>query len=748
MKKMAVALTIFCLLWLQGCGGNPVEETTIPASATNASMPSPQQAATPAPVSPAPGTVPSKTTEIIIDGRRADWSSYPEVGSDPRDDQVSDSPDLAELRAFNNNRYLYLLVGVYGWRMEGQYDILMDVNGGDFDYQVSVWPQENRAMFSVFPVSGSMQPIKEVTVIQAEAIEVKIPLLAVGDKPVKSIFVQTKTSAGERGDEMESRQIQTLAETEPAEVALTSNGPVAVGTLLDENLSLQVIYSGNPMVQTMRIGPDDKVYIAEFKGDTIYRLLEDGTVEEYLNFPGDHIAFFDFAPDGTLWVSRDGGLYHVRWGSSLLIATGVCPFFDFDSAGNLYALCRDNLVQRITPDGKVETIASGNFTTWAPPAVSPDGRVYFVNWNNELVRVEADGSLKVIARGFGVEDTPAFTPDRKLYVRGWFTGLRKVDPATGQFEQVTWVGRYAGLGTMLFFDARGYGYTYHPLLPLFRFDLETETVELIYHPHKNSIAMAIDPLTETPYVAYGNRLPNGETILFRVGKDKKLEEFGRVPFGIEHFITFAPDGTGYLSVGDMDKGSMIYIFKPSEGGLQEFVRPDAPAQAMAVEPGTGDLWATAGDQLVGYGANGGRRSIPFPEGANSSRFAFRPDGTLYAVVAFWSQAPNLPSPYKLYRYENNSWVQLKDMTPKDPAWSGTGLIALCPDGRLYLLQGSEDPQQGGPALFRLEDDNSLTIIGYGLGDFDTLASSCAPSGTYYFTNTHGIYSIPNLGAAP
>jgi hypothetical protein len=52
------------------------------------------------------------------------------------------------------------------------------------------------------------------------------------------------------------------------------------------------------------------------------------------------------------------------------------------------------------------------------------------------------------------------------------------------------------------------------------------------------------------------------------------------------------------------------------------------------------------------------------------------------------------------------------------------------------------------ALLRLEKDNTLSLIGYDLGNFDSLAIACAPSGTVYITNAQGIYSIPNLGAVP
>jgi sugar lactone lactonase YvrE len=743
MKKILVAIILFCLIGLQGCGANTVEETKIPASTANTSTPSPQQTATSA------STV---LTQIVIDGFGGEWGRYPEVGNDPAGDQVAGSPDLAELRAFNNDRYFYLLIALHENGSAEHYDILIDVDGGDFDFQISVWPESNQAVFSVFPITGGMQPIEGVSAAQAAQIEVKIPLSAVGGESVKNILVQTNYS-GSRGDVVEGTRIRSLAETEPAAVAIlatpTPSGPVALGTLLDKSLTLKIMHSSGTKIDYLRVGSNNEVFTIDVQGDTIYRLLPNGTLEEYLQFPGTKIDYFNIAPDGTFWFinNRDWGLYHVDdQGKPRLIANRTNRLFDFDSAGNLFAVdgSSDN-VQKITPDGKVETIASGFQSQLI--AVGPDDSVYIVTFNGELARVEADGSLKVIATGFGVEDAPAFTPDGTLYLMGW-NGLTKVDPSTGKVERINWV---KGIGGRLVFDQLGKGYIIHPNNPLYRIDLESETVEVVYSPYGNSYAMAVDPLTETIYVAYGDRVPQGKTSLFRVGENGKLEEFGSVPYGTELFISFAADGTGYLSVVDSDKGSMIYIFKPQEGTLEEFQRPDCVAQSMAVEPGTNALWWTDCNKLVSYSADLGRRTIPYLEGVNSSTFAFGSEGALYALVWFRAQAFNLPMPHGIYRYENGNWVQLNDMTAKHPGVTVAELTA-CPDGHVYVGGTVEDKSVPGgldfASVLRLENDNSLSLIGYGLGSFDILAVSCAPSGTLYFTNAQGIYGIPYLGAAP
>ena len=86
-------------------------------------------------------------------------------------------------------------------------------------------------------------------------------------------------------------------------------------------------------------------------------------------------------------------------GQPQALAHEMNRLFAFDSTGNLFAvdLASDN-VQKISPDGKVEVIASGFQSQRL--AVGPDDSGYVVTYNGELARVEADGSLKVIATGF------------------------------------------------------------------------------------------------------------------------------------------------------------------------------------------------------------------------------------------------------------------------------------------------------------------------------------------------------------
>ena len=543
--------------------------------------------------------------------------------------------------------------------------------------------------------------------------------------------------------------------TPAPQASSTRNGPAVVGTLLDSTLTLNVTHPTGVKIESLAVGSNNEIFVIDFQGDTIYQLMQDGSLAEHLKLPSVKMDYFNIPPDGSFWFinNLDWGLYRVDdQGQPQALAHEMNRLFAFDSTGNLFAvdLPSDN-VQKISPDGKVEVIASGFQSQRI--AVGPDDSVYVVTYDGELVRVDADGSLKVIATGFGIENMPAFAPDGSIYVLSG-EGLKRVDPATGQLTQVEWYGRYRNIGGTLVFDKQGIGYIFHPIQPLYRLDLQAQTLEMVYSPFGNSWALGVEPIGENVYVAYGDRLPSGRTTLFSVAANGALQEIGSVDYGMEVSMAFSGDGIGYLSVADTDRGAMIYSFNSQDKTLQEFYKPDCFAQGMAVEPATGALWWTECNQLASYTNGQAKQSIPYLEEVNSSTIAFGADGTLYALPWFRSSAPHLPMEHGIYRYEGGDWVQLHDMTAKDPGIT-LAELGVCPDARVYVAASidGEDVRPGRDhssmsALLRLEKDNTLSLIGYDLGNFDPLAIACAPSGTVYITNAQGIYSIPNLGAVP
>jgi sugar lactone lactonase YvrE len=532
----------------------------------------------------------------------------------------------------------------------------------------------------------------------------------------------------------------------------TPSGPMAVGTLLDKSLTLEVVHPTGIKINFLSIGPKNEKFVIDFQGDTIYQLMDDGTLAVHMKFPGTKMDYFNIAPDGSFWfINNIGwGLYHVdKQEVPQLIATRMNRIFDFTSAGALFAVDQpsDN-VQKISENGEVTSIASGFKSQRI--GIAPNDNIYIVTFNGELAQVNPDGTIRIIGTGFGIEDTPAFTPDGTMYVLGW-GGLKKVDPSTGTVERMKWYDRYQSIGGTLVFDKQGTGYIFHPNQPLYRMDLHKQTLERVYSPYGNSWAMSVSPRSEQVYVAYGDNLPSGKTTLFHVDANGGLEAVGSVPYGREIAIAFSPEGIGYLSVADQEKNAVIYRFDPQTGVLDEFFKPQCFAQGMAVDPKTGILWWTECDHLAGYQTGKGKQNLPYLTELNNSTIAFGADGMLYALAWMRTKAEHLSMPHGIYRYEKGKWILLKDMTAKFPGITLATLTA-CPDGHIYVAASidGEDIQRGYPSMssiLRLEADNSLTVIGNDLGNFDPLAVACAPSGTVYFTNGQGIYAIPKLGAA-
>lgn len=141
---------------------------------------------------------------ITADGDGADWVDVPVSGSDPAGDHSTGSPDLGEIRAANDSRYFFLSIRLHETGVTDHYDVLLDVNGGDWDYQLSFWPDRDQAVFADFPVAGDMSPLAGVTAAQGEVIEVQMPLSAVGDRPVRRLLVQTflGSAVGDRAPDL------------------------------------------------------------------------------------------------------------------------------------------------------------------------------------------------------------------------------------------------------------------------------------------------------------------------------------------------------------------------------------------------------------------------------------------------------------------------------------------------------------------------------------------------------------------
>lgn len=157
-------------------------------------------------------------TDVIIDGQANDWGKYLPIVQDYKDDQLGDTPDLSELRAFCNDKYLYLFIKLNKEGTTDHYDVLMNTNG-DFiwDYQLSFWPEENIARFSKFPVTDGMDLVDGVTSAKGEIIEMKMPLSLIEGKKPQTLGVQTYD--GTAVGDLAQGSVPATREVEPTDLS-------------------------------------------------------------------------------------------------------------------------------------------------------------------------------------------------------------------------------------------------------------------------------------------------------------------------------------------------------------------------------------------------------------------------------------------------------------------------------------------------------------------------------------------------
>lgn len=124
-------------------------------------------------------------TQIVIDGQPDDWSGYPTLCFDEEGDAFDGGFDLKSVRAFTNDKCLYLMLEAYGNIGEYvQIDLDIDVDGdGDEDYTAVFSPRTGRRDFGDF-TSGERVwgPMQGGSAAEGEVVEIKMPLALIGGR--------------------------------------------------------------------------------------------------------------------------------------------------------------------------------------------------------------------------------------------------------------------------------------------------------------------------------------------------------------------------------------------------------------------------------------------------------------------------------------------------------------------------------------------------------------------------------------
>ena len=745
-RKSSILALIFIVCFLfMGCQSSTSTPVISPASGT----PEPTQQ----PISTAPATT---QMDIMVDGEGSDWQAYPlEIFSDAIGDNISGTPDISDIRAFNSEEFFYLSLD---FDQLGNFQAIIlrvDVDGGDYDYTIDSRPWAGKFTnfgSSLKDGSGSVK-LGYISLFLGfdDTIEMKIPLEELSAQSVQKVAACTLVLVNEQatwGDCLEAAEIgyaEVAQNAIPNEsiYALKWGGVGALhGVIAEAEYSFERIYDAPVTPFVVRVNPEGKLLLLGHEFNCLYELHQDGTTSLYATFPFD-IWSFNFDPNGTLWVlAKDEFRYFFVDESGIVrnVTNGIWPIFTFDSTGNMFAM-ETNLeeIWKITPQGEKSLFSSG-FTTVGVPmllAVTPNDELLVREAYGNLILVHLDGTKEVLTDQLTVgESGILFGLDGLLYSIGW-TNLQTFDLTSRQVEILDWYGPYSGNGNDFVQDQDGNLIVYHGNFPIIRVDLQDHTAEVIYHNRGETTALVVDG-NHNVYAAYGNQMPNGFTTIYKI-TDGQLEEVLSVPYGWKRALAIDVEGKGYFCVADSEKGGMIYSVDLHTGTYAEFYQPESYwPNSISIEPATGlPYWTGNGNAIFHMTESGvvARESGPTPTNSETL-LAFAPDGTLY-VFEMWQ---------KLYRKETDgSWTLLYE--------HGNGIInihalAVGPDNVIYIAaNNSGNLIPGGreygstASIFRVDGINNLTLIGYDF-PFDIFAIDVDPvSGDILFSNSDGIFRL-------
>jgi len=440
MRRTSTTFRICLLLGLllaACCPPSPPTDT--PSLLTPTFTPAPPTN-TPIPPIPTPSPTPTKpsVTQVTIDGDPSDWTGYDVLVTDPEGDHEGGGFDIAAVRGFTNDQFLYVLVETHGPR-EDYVQLDLEIEAGERSFTFSFRPEEGGPANMGETTTGHFVPVGEVAgslSAAGEAVELKIPLLALKDTTGLKINVRPMTgeSSGDSWraiDEtglVEVAQVNELedssaAERTPSLVQVCGDeiaSPVPPGTLPSAPVQLaQPGYTAEWFVAPgafnmpgdVLLTPQGDLLVLAIRNFALFRVAHDGTVAtlaEVYGTVGDVDAqgnvYLHSAPDGTITrVTPDGA-------SSIIVRSpdleSSCDSgFGFGPDGNLYlALNRCDFgemdkadLYQITTRGQIARVADG-----IPPLLAlrtaPDGRFLAGAQGSEIYELSlGDYSLTLLA---------------------------------------------------------------------------------------------------------------------------------------------------------------------------------------------------------------------------------------------------------------------------------------------------------------------------------------------------------------
>jgi hypothetical protein len=653
---------------------------------STATSPPPTSTYTP---SPTPTEEPPAVTQIVIDGLGDDWGNYQVVGRDRAGDQVPGSPDIAEVYAFNNDQYLYVLITLHADGATQNYDIQTDVDGGDYDYQISVSPGLNIVNFARYPVAGGMSAVDGVEYALDEAFEAKIPLAIVGGGPVLRSKISTWLGT-QVGDIIDNLTLGVVNEVETLEAAQIEKPPTN-WDMLNE--------------------------FGDFQKTTLW--------EPALKQPMDVLV----GPDGTIYIRGAGGV-----GGTVYRIDPLTGEVEVDPQ-----LSQDELVITERFNDPIETDI----------ALSPDGvryKSYFQR--GVIVRIEPDGSETEIVSGLNIEPIfIEFGPDGMLYIEESVYLFSKVSPQGGTPKTIYLVEElreqmalkdfgFDPKGRVIFADATAG--------TVVRIDLEAGTLDFIVPGNYDTPAFECLPNGDL-VLGYSWQYPEAPSriiILKRDGSETVLAD--DVP-GVITALAVSPEGEVYGTSWDRHEREFWLYRVKQDGTLDMLAYQDSGQvpyfQSLDYDRVTQSLigYDQAGERARKYPLDGSPSELIGPESTfaqvHEGRTAVDEQGGLWVLFVdqyHWATGPNVQR--ELYYMPPSGDAYL---VTEPTLFNGCCTLAAMdagPDGYAYLIPGPEDE------LIRVGKDGTVERLIVGL-PYDSMALVVNAEGEIFLTNSAGVFVL-------
>jgi sugar lactone lactonase YvrE len=501
------------------------------------------------------------------------------------------------------------------------------------------------------------------------------------------------------------------------------------------------------------ISPSDIIVVTDWGlSDRVIQVHEDGTLSTYAApSSGGHFGIvFDSA--GNLYVAGDGG---VLWkvtpgGVATEFASGV-PGFQLDIApsGDIFSVGGDGTdVQRITSDGQVSVYATG-LTRVCDLAVSPvTGDVYVYDMNaSAIYRANPDGTVTLLTSGLMYDWTYlTFSPDGELYD----TELSIISTVDGTRTELTWAkDSWANLHPSdIAFDSQGrlvaVDVTYNHVV---RFDLDAETIEVIWLGMGNSRGLAVAPGGGGVYLGINHPCADGQGRVVRIEEDGSTTLFVDDLLPEVEGLVFDADGVGYIIATGLVGGrwrSRVYSITLS-GVTSTLATLPYPGCSLAVDPITGYLWGLSYGELWYLDDTGAHHTISTASvGELVESITFTPDGTLYVMINT-ADFQTTSVERGVYRVDPTgpTFTLIADLSTINTCCP-MGRIGAGKDGNIYWVGFGDRHTPNNDSdmhMLRITPAGEVTLFGRYL-PMDPAAVTGDPDSTdLYFCGGNGVYRV-------